>query len=150
MGLFKTVADYIIDSVIRIVEKQEAVSYVTFLSDHGEELFDNHPGELEFHNKASTSTLHVPFFLWTSEDYRQHYPGKMQAIENNRNKKTGADNVFYTLLDLANIDFAGMDDTKSIAYPAFRASDQKYYDPLHRRSCRYTDLLRLAVNPNRN
>ncbi len=140
--------DYIIDSVIRIMEKQEAVSYVTFLSDHGEELFDNDTSVLEFHKKACSATLHVPFFLWTSEQYRQQYPGKMQVIMNNRNKKTGADNVFYTLLDLANVDFAGMDKTKSIAHPSFRASEQKYYDPLHRRSCRYSDLLRLPVNSN--
>ena len=139
-------ADYIIDSVIHMVEEQEAVSYVSFLSDHGEEIFDNHSGELNFHKNVCAATLHVPFFLWTSEGYRQHYPGKMQAMINNRDKKTGADNVFFTLLDLANIDFAGMDETKSIAHPAFRASDQKYYDPLHRRSCRYTDLLRLAAN----
>jgi glucan phosphoethanolaminetransferase (alkaline phosphatase superfamily) len=136
-------ADYIIDSVIRIVKKQEALSYVTFLSDHGEGLFNNHKGELEFHRKACAETLHVPFFLWTSERYRQHYPAKMQGIMNNRNKKTGFDNVFYTLLDLANIGFDGMDQTKSIADPAFRASDQKYYDAIGR-SCAYSDLLRLT------
>lgn len=139
-------ADYIIDSVIRIVKKQEAVSYVTFLSDHGEELFDHHPGRLEFHQAANPATLHVPFFLWTSDRYRQHYPGKMQAIMNNRNKKIGVKNVFYSLLDLANIGFPEMDESKSIADPAFHGGDQKYYDAIHHRSCRYTDLLRLPVN----
>lgn len=138
-------ADYIIDSVIRLVEKQEAVSQVTFLSDHGERLYDNHAGELEFHTNPCAETLRVPFFLWTSDRYRQYYSQKMQAIIDNSNKKTGADNVFYTLLDLANIGFPGMDPSKSIADPAFRESDQKYYDALARRSCRYTDLLNLSL-----
>lgn len=139
-------ADYIIDNVMRIVEKQAAVSYVTFLSDHGEALFDNHPRELEFHTNASAETLHVPFFLWTSDKYRQQYPEKIQAIMNNRNKKMGGSNVFYSLLDLADISFAGMDKTKSIADPAFRPNDQKYYDAIARRSYRYADLFKPAVH----
>lgn len=139
-------ADYIIDSVIHIVEKQAAVSYVTFLSDHGEALFDNHPGELEFHTNASEATLHVPFFLWTSDKYRQQYPGKMQVIMNNRNKKLGGSNVFYTLLDLADISFKGIDETKSMAAPAFRPNDQKYYDAIARRSFRYANLFRSVVH----
>jgi glucan phosphoethanolaminetransferase (alkaline phosphatase superfamily) len=135
-------ADYIVDSVIRMVEKQAAVSYVTYLSDHGEQISK----KLESHTYARMETLHVPFFLWTSEGYRKYYPGKFQAIMNNRNKKISGNNIFYSLLDLANIGFAGMDQTKSIADSAFRESDRKYYDALARRSWRYADLLKPAVH----
>jgi len=55
---------------------------------------------------------------------------------------------WFFIITFLYIDFAGMDETKRIAHPAFHASDQKYYDPLLRRCCRYTDLLRLAVNSN--
>jgi hypothetical protein len=65
---------------------------------------------------------------------------------NNRNKKISGNNIFYSLLDLANIGFAGMDQTKSIAATAFRESDRKYYDALARCSCRYADLLKPAVH----
>lgn len=121
-------ADYIIDSIIRRVEKEKALSYVAFLSDHGEELFDSGGSELKFHTKPGPGTLHVPFFLWTSDVYCRQYPEKMQAVINNHHKKTGFENVFYTLLDLANINFPEMDAAKSIAGPGFQPSDQKYYD----------------------
>lgn len=141
-------ADFIIDSVISMVEKLQAVSYVAFLSDHGEELFDNGAEELRFHTQITPSTLHVPFFLWVSDLYKHFYPEKVLAILNNRKKSIGADNVFYSLLDMANITFDGMDTSKSIASNAFQVSPQKYYDHFNRRANRYKDLIRSSLSVN--
>lgn len=141
-------ADFIIDSVISMVEKLQAVAYVAFLSDHGEELFDNGAEELQFHTQITPSTLHVPFFLWVSDLYKHSYPGKVQALLNNQTKSIGADNIFYSLLDLANITFGGMDTSKSIASNAFQISPQKYYDHFNRRAYRYKDLIRDSLPLN--
>jgi Predicted membrane-associated, metal-dependent hydrolase len=132
-------ADFIIDSVIRRVEKEKTISYVAFLSDHGEELFDGGHKELRFHTRVGATTLHVPFFLWTSDAWCRQYPEKRQAVIVNSDKKTGAENVFYSLLDMANISFPQMDVSRSVASFEFRPSEQKFYDAIGR-SCRYAEI----------
>lgn len=128
--------DFIIDSAISIIEKQNAISQVTFLSDHGEDLLDN-----TYHSNASAATLHVPFFIWTSTAFQQHYPNKQRALHGNQHRKTGTENIFYSLLDLANCSFPGMNYCKSVAHNNFVESDQKYYNAVARTTARYIDLV---------
>jgi glucan phosphoethanolaminetransferase (alkaline phosphatase superfamily) len=120
-------ADFIIDSVINIVKNRSEVSTVTFISDHGEDLFDSRSDKIDFHFRPSPATLHVPLFVWTSESYRNIYGEKIKSLTDNSMKKVGTENMFYTITDLANITFTGYDSTKSLASPFFRPSEQKFY-----------------------
>jgi glucan phosphoethanolaminetransferase (alkaline phosphatase superfamily) len=135
-------ADYVIDSVIKIIDKEKAVSSVAFLSDHGEDLFDYDHSIIDYHLSETPITLHVPLFIWTSDLYRQVYPEKQQALQENLNKKVGTENTFYTLLDLANIGILKEDSTKSLASPSFKDSDQKYVGGKVRKGFLYSDLLK--------
>jgi len=120
-------ADYFIDSVIHMVDKVQAISTVTFLSDHGEDIFDASPSKMYFHLSPSIATLHVPLFVWTSDRFRQTYADKVELLAAHRDQKIGPENTFFTLLDLANVSFPGFDSTRSIAAPAFHESNQRYY-----------------------
>lgn len=133
-------ADYVIDSAIHITDRQDALSYVMYLSDHGEDLFDAASERINFHLSASPVTLHVPLFLWTSRRYREAYPDKQAAIVQNKNKKIGSENTFFSLLDLADIDFKGNDLTKSIASPSFVGSIQKYFNNNDQKGHFYKDF----------
>lgn len=133
-------ADYLIDSVISTVQKYKAISYVSFLSDHGEDLFDADPYHIDYHLNHSEKTLHVPLFIWTSDIYRQIYLDKMVALQSNKDRKVGSENTFYTLLDMANIDFKGNDTCKSLANTSFRGSKQRYYSNKDKRGYNYHDL----------
>lgn len=127
-------ADHIIDSVIHMVNNSKGVSTVTYISDHGEDLFDSNPDAIDFHFRPSTATLKVPLFIWTSDTYMQLYPEKRNHLVLNVTKKIGAENIFYTLADLANIDMNDFDSTKSFANPHFLPSAQKFYgDDKHAR-----------------
>ena len=119
-------ADYIIDRVINTINKLDAVSSVAFLSDHGEDLFDAHPAKPDFHLDTSPTTLRVPLFIWTSAQYRQAYPEKQASLLENRTKKVGTENTFYTLLDLANVGISEDRPSKSLASSSFKESKQKY------------------------
>jgi len=112
-------ADYIIDSVIKTVNKYHAVSSVTFLSDHGEDLYNNNKEQLDFHLQASKITLHVPCFTWLSPEYKNAYRQKSEALISNLSKQIGPQCAFYTFLDMANVSYAGFDSTKSFANKAF-------------------------------
>jgi glucan phosphoethanolaminetransferase (alkaline phosphatase superfamily) len=135
-------SDYFIDSVIRMVEKHNLVSTVTFLSDHGEDIFDADPNKMNFHLNPAVTTLHVPLFVWTSDAYRKWHTEKVQLLAAHRDKKIGPENTFYTLLDLANISFPGFDSTRSVAGTAFQESTQKYYDDHAGKSFFFSDIVK--------
>lgn len=143
-------SDYVIDSVISMVSKKNFVSTVTFISDHGEDLFEKYPEKSDFHVTPSPQTLHVPLFIWTSEAYNKLYPKKKELLLEHREHKIGAENTFYTLLDLANITYKGFDQTKSIGNLYFQESPQMYYDNLDKKAYLYNKKLspasKLIVN----
>jgi glucan phosphoethanolaminetransferase (alkaline phosphatase superfamily) len=120
-------SDMMLDSVIQMVSKAAPVSYVAFVSDHGEDLFDLNSNYIDFHFHPSEKTLHVPFFIWTSDQYNSLYADKRLMLQNHVHEKLGALNVFYSLIDMANISYPGFDSTKSIASPYFQPSIRKYY-----------------------
>ncbi|AHM59454.1 hypothetical protein D770_05955 [Flammeovirgaceae bacterium 311] len=135
-------ADYIIDSAIDIIDRSDVVSSVMFLSDHGEDLFDDDPSQIDYHLSVSPITLRVPLFIWTSDLYQQQYPQKQQALRENLNKKIGGENTFYTLLDIANVGIIKDDSLKSLASPGFRDSEQKYVGSEVRKGFLYSELLK--------
>lgn len=120
--------DYIIDSVIQIIRKYNAISYVTYVSDHGEDLFDLNKTQLNFHLSASRNTLHVPYFIWTSNEYNTTYKWKRQNLLKNKNRRLGENDIFYTLLNMSNISFPQFDSTNSISSSAFHDSKQEYIE----------------------
>ena len=120
-------ADHIIDSVINLVDRSGGISTVTYISDHGEDLFDVRNDEIDFHFRPSAATLQIPLFIWTSEGYKKIFPSKRSHLEKNMAKKIGTENIFYTQLDLANIGIDAFDSTKSFAHPGFVPSQQMYY-----------------------
>jgi glucan phosphoethanolaminetransferase (alkaline phosphatase superfamily) len=120
-------ADYIVDSVISTVKAHAAVSAVTYISDHGEDLYDANPEQIDFHFRPSAATLKVPLFVWTSDEYQTTYPEKVSNLRGNVSEKIGTENIFHTLLDMANITIRNNDTSKSIANPDFEPSEQKFY-----------------------
>jgi glucan phosphoethanolaminetransferase (alkaline phosphatase superfamily) len=120
-------ADHFIHSVITSVKTRADVAVVTYISDHGEDLFDRDPGQMDFHFRPSAATLRVPLFVWTSASYNNIFPQKRRNLEANRSEKIGTENIFYTLLDIANIRTESFDSTKSFANGYFLPSQQKFY-----------------------
>lgn len=120
-------ADYLIDSVINLVNSRAELSTVMYVSDHGEDLFDKYSDRSDFHFNPSAATLRVPLFVWTSASYSKYFPEKRKNLEANQARSIGAENIFYTLGDIANIRMEGFDSTRSFAHKAFIPSKQKYY-----------------------
>jgi glucan phosphoethanolaminetransferase (alkaline phosphatase superfamily) len=120
-------ADFLIDSVIRIVDRRADIAAVTFISDHGEDLFDSGNGQLDFHFRPSPATLRVPLFIWTSAGYATTFPEKCKNLLKNTSRKVGTENIFYTGVDMANLRFPQFDSTKSLASADFQPSRQTFY-----------------------
>jgi glucan phosphoethanolaminetransferase (alkaline phosphatase superfamily) len=113
-------SDYILDSVISMVNLKPVVSSVFFISDHGENLFDD-DRHLSQHAypEPSKYIAHIPFFVWYSDSLNKLVTSKISNLISNKNKKSSAQNLFYTYLDICGIKIPGVDTTMSLCNSKF-------------------------------
>lgn len=113
-------ADYFIDKTLDILNNTAAKTALLYSSDHGEDIFDD-----ERENSLHSSTfpsyyqLHIPFFIWLSEDYKSDYSSQYENVKNNLNKPVSTGAVFHTLLDLAQIKSPYLDDQRALSSSKF-------------------------------
>ncbi len=118
--------DATLDSIYRVVDHQRAHSMVYFISDHGEDLFDdaNHRflhGDFE----ATMYGAHVPFFIWYNDSVKNASPQKISMLLDHKNNKIGAEDVLHTITDMCDIHFPLQDSAKCIDRSSFVDSKQR-------------------------
>ena len=97
--------DWVLSEIIKRVKGTNQNATLTYVSDHGEEIYDlkdlhGHPGT------AHTINMYkIPFFIWTSDkrDFSKYL-----------NNKYVSDDTIHTLLDLFGITFKGHVQQKSV------------------------------------
>lgn len=110
--------DYILDTIIRSVERLDRSAVVLYVGDHGENLLDDQRNMI-LHGtyQASEYETHVPLFMWMSDEYQERYPNVKPALQANRNKAFTTMTIFHSLLDLGHIPYQGLDTTESLVRP---------------------------------
>lgn len=107
--------DYFISSIIKRIASLKSVGAVIYISDHGEDLLDDERNLFLHGNKEITRYVaHIPLFIWLSDLYKNYFPQKTAAVLSNKQEKISIDNIFYSLLDMADIEYEDEDLTKSI------------------------------------
>ena len=119
--------DYVIDSVIQMLEDTQRPALLLYVSDHGENLMDDERHMLLHGTYAgSIYEYHVPLFVWMSDAYKARYPDKADAIQQNVHKKMTTMNLFHSLLNLGNIYIPDMDCYQCIDNPDMVSKDTIY------------------------
>lgn len=108
-------SDNFIYNVIKQVRSKNIPSVVIYLSDHGEELYDDENlfighGSPDLRKEA----VDIPFFMWYSKHYEKEELPSL-AVDN----KYNSGDLFFTLADVMNLSFKELDKTKSIVSPHF-------------------------------
>ncbi|MDA3953736.1 MAG: phosphoethanolamine transferase [Bacteroidales bacterium] len=132
--------DFIVDSLLKIIKKNIShknnnISSAIYLSDHGENVFD----ELDRvgHDYSKTlpkANVEIPFIVWLSESYMIKYPEKVKIIESNIHKPFVSDDLFHSILDLNFIESPIFDGRRSLFSKSFDETrkrileDKKDYD----------------------
>jgi len=135
-------SDAVIDSAISIIKNMPAISVVYYISDHGENLFDD-ANHYSLHEEVVPTiyTMHIPFFIWYSDSLKHIFPSKIDWLIKHKNNKIGVEDVIHTIADVSNIRFSLKDSSKCIDQEYFKDSKQKtlsendrvyYYDSLKR------------------
>lgn len=102
--------DFFLSSVIRVAETTNTVSGLIYLSDHGENLYDDNKTIFHGGEKPTPYEYEIPYLVWYSKDYQALYPEKVEALHRNKNKKASSTATFYSLADMANISYVNSDN----------------------------------------
>jgi len=94
--------DWFLAQVIADLKATGQLASMLYVADHGQTLYDG-TCRLAFHGHNTDYEFHVPAFMWFSDQYLDHYPAKVGALLRNRKAKLATENIFHTMLDLANI-----------------------------------------------
>lgn len=133
--------DKFLSHLITLLNRPDVKSAMLYTSDHGEDIFDDNR-HLFLHASPVPSyyQLHVPFIVWTSDEYRQQHPGQIAALEQNRRKPVASNKaVFHSVLDLAGIETPYRKDSLSVASPLYEEAPRFYLND-HNKPCSYKDI----------
>jgi glucan phosphoethanolaminetransferase (alkaline phosphatase superfamily) len=111
--------DWFLGQVIDQARKLTVPATVTYVADHGEDLYalDGRAG----HGTPTYSRrqFEIPAFVWVNAAYRRVHPDKVHAMEQNAARQIRTHNFFYSLADLMGIRWPGASVTESFASPRF-------------------------------
>lgn len=117
--------DFVIDSVIDLVSSQQTLASVTYMADHGENLFDDSRNLSQHaYPVPSKYIAHVPFFVWYSSSLERIIPYKIENLKRHINDRISSENLIYTLSSLGSIKYPSQDSTKNITSPYFKNNRQ--------------------------
>ncbi|MBB6464074.1 phosphoethanolamine transferase [Flammeovirga kamogawensis] len=95
--------DYVLNNLITFIDKSTKPSILVYVSDHGENLFDDRR-QLGGHGGFATRyQLEVPLFFYPNKRYINTYSEKIKNIKKNKNIFFETQYLFHTLLDIGNI-----------------------------------------------
>ncbi|MGN1251889.1 MAG: sulfatase-like hydrolase/transferase [Muribaculaceae bacterium] len=113
--------DSLLSSLITALDKTQARAALLYVSDHGEDIYDDARGRFLHASPVPTyQQLHVPMVMWMSESLRAAEPGKWQAAQTNRDRDVSSSrSVFHTLMDLAGLRSRFVDSHSSLVSPSY-------------------------------
>jgi glucan phosphoethanolaminetransferase (alkaline phosphatase superfamily) len=94
--------DWMLSQVIDQLKNTDQMTSMLYVSDHGQTLYDN-SCNLAFHGHNTQYEFHIPVFMWFSELYKSQHPDKIAQLYKHKKAKLSTENVFHSLLDLADI-----------------------------------------------
>lgn len=100
--------DYILYEIISRLKLENASSYMLYVSDHGEDVFQVNNSASHTETMGTYPMYDVPFILWSSKKFMH------EKLKTNVRKKYMLDDLIYSIADLSDIKFKGFEPQRSI------------------------------------
>ena len=116
--------DFVVDSLLSILKenstKMQRLSSAIYVSDHGENLFDEK--DRIGHDYAKIipgANVEIPFAVWMSDNFISSFCSKSEIIKANREKPFVSDDLFHCILDINHIKIPIFEAGRSIFSPNY-------------------------------
>jgi heptose-I-phosphate ethanolaminephosphotransferase len=119
--------DYIVSKIIDRVRAVDASAFVLYLSDHGEEVYDERDFFGHTERVANRFMVEIPFLIWLSPEYESRNKQKVSAIAQNLDRAFMTDGLDHTLMDLSDLSYEGLDPMRSLANGDFDPTRKRIY-----------------------
>lgn len=96
--------DWFLSQVIDALKSVPQPTSMMYVSDHGQTLYDG-SCTLAFHGHNTQYEFHVPALVWYSDQYEQLHPDKVDQLLRHKRSKLSTENIFHSLLDMADIHY---------------------------------------------
>lgn len=94
--------DYVAYNIIKAINKQNYQSAFILVSDHGAD-YDTGVSDHGGNCNPKINEYHVPLIFWCSNTWQSNHGKKNANIRKNKSLPVNADNVFYSVCDMADI-----------------------------------------------
>ena len=94
--------DKVVYDVIKAIDRDSTLAALMFLSDHGAD-YDTGVSDHGGNCNPRKAEYHVPFFVWYNNEWRSGNTAKAENMKRHKKSPVNADNVFYSLCDMAGI-----------------------------------------------
>lgn len=118
--------DWFLSNVVRLLKESSLPSSLLYVADHGQTLYDK-SCKIAFHGHNTQYEFHVPAFVWYSDAYRERFPDKVAQLRKHRKARLSTENMFHTVLDMADIRYPGERLEWSFVNPALKRH-KRYVD----------------------
>ena len=119
--------DYVLGEIVDMLAKTNAPASMLYLSDHGEDIFDDSRARYLHASPIPTYyQLHIPYVIWFSKAYRESYPQKYLEAQAHETYPVSTNSVFHTMLDIAGVRTPVADSTFALTNRAFKVRDRMY------------------------
>ena len=88
--------------VIGLLKAGPPLASMMYVADHGQTLYDG-SCKLAFHGHNTQFEFHVPSLVWYSDAYGAAHADKVAQLRQHRAAPLATENVFHSLLDMADI-----------------------------------------------
>lgn len=120
--------DAVLDSLIATLEARNVAATLTYVSDHGEDIYDdNRERFLHASPTPTAQQLYVPMLIWMSPQYRQQHPGAYATAQRNAHTDVSSSaSLFHTFIQLAGIGTPYQRAELSLISPAYHPGPRYY------------------------
>lgn len=102
--------DYIIGSMIKMLEKNAPNSLMVYFSDHGEEVYDYREFAGHVYEKLSPPMCEIPFLVWMSPMYKD----LRKDLVFNPYRPYSTEDFIYSISDISGLRYEGFDESRSV------------------------------------
>lgn len=132
--------DHVLATLIKDYQATDPNGFLLYFSDHGEEVYDTPPHNLQGRNEAQpTRAMYtVPFLLWRSPRWKATHPRDFREAVNHKYSQS---ELIHTWSDLAGLSYDGYDPTRSVTSPEFVETTRWIGNPYTKNGLRDFDTL---------